>query len=131
MRRRRAGTRRRPARGDPERGMVTAEIATTLPALAVVLVAAVWVLAFGAAQVRCADAAREAARAAARGEDAAVVRQVATEVAPDGAVVDVERSARGAITVEVSTEVPMPGPAGGSLPSPSVLGRAVAWDEAG
>ncbi len=108
--------------------MVTAEIATALPALALILVAAVWVVMFAASQLRCADAAREAARAAARGEEQAVVRQVAAEVAPDGAVVEVARS-DDTVTVEVTAAVPVPGPVSASLPAPSAEGRAVALEE--
>ena len=55
--------RRLPRAGpDPGRaqGMVTAETASVLPVLVVVLVAAVWVVAAASAQLRCTDAAREA-----------------------------------------------------------------------
>lgn len=127
----RAGDSRRTARvarrGDT--GMVTAEIAAALPALALVLAAAVWVVALAATQLRCADAAREAARAAARGENLNVVRQVAEEVAPGNVDVEIERSGS-AVTVEVTATVPLPGPIGGSLPMPAVRGSAVAMLEA-
>ena len=108
--------------------MVTAEIATALPALALVLVAAVWAVFFAASQLRCIDAAREAARVVARGEETAVVRQVAQELAPEGAAVDVER-VDGTVTVRVSADVSMPGPVGGVLPAPTARGEAVAWAE--
>jgi hypothetical protein len=68
-----------------ESGTVTAETAVLLPA--VVLVLAV-VLAVGSAvtgQVRCLDAAREAARLSARHEPAVRVRSTALAVAPSGA----------------------------------------------
>ncbi|PSL05419.1 hypothetical protein CLV30_104289 [Haloactinopolyspora alba] len=110
--------------------MVTAEIATALPALALVLVAAVWTVVFASAQLRCADAAREAARAAARGETAAVVRQVAAETAPDGADISVDRTG-GRVVVEVSAAIAMPGPVGDSVPAPTAQGRAVALTEIG
>lgn len=108
--------------------MVTAEIATALPALALVLVAAIWAVLFAASQLRCVDAAREAARAVARGEEPAVVRQVAQEVAPEGATVDVEQ-VDGTVRVRVSADVSMPGPVGDAVPAPTAHGEAVAWAE--
>ncbi|WP_194291596.1 TadE family type IV pilus minor pilin, partial [Cumulibacter manganitolerans] len=62
-------------RGD--RGMVTAETALALPALVIVLGGLLTVIVAVSAQLRCVAAAREGARAAARGEPAAVVRQTA------------------------------------------------------
>lgn len=65
--------------------MVTAETAVVLPVLLLVLAGAVAAITVVGAQLRCVDAAREGARAAARGEPAAVVRQIAVAAAPDGA----------------------------------------------
>jgi Flp pilus assembly protein TadG len=56
------------ARLRDERGMVTAETAVVLPVLLLVLAGAVAAVTVVGAQMRCVDAAREAARAAARGE---------------------------------------------------------------
>ena len=72
--------------------MVTAETAVVLPVLLVVLAAAVWVLAAVAAQLRCVDAARVGARAAARGDNTAGVVAAATAVAPGGAEISVVRT---------------------------------------
>ncbi|GAB3199060.1 hypothetical protein GCM10027261_28070 [Geodermatophilus arenarius] len=69
-----------------EAGMVTAEAAVVLPVLVLVLAAVVSAVVVVGAHLRCVDAAREGARAAARGEDAAQVRALAARVAPDGAV---------------------------------------------
>ena len=77
---------RRPSR---DRGMVTAEAAVVLPVLVVVLAAAVWLLACVSAQLRCVDAARVAARLAAREEPAQRVQAAAREAAPRGATVEV------------------------------------------
>ncbi|MGY1783960.1 TadE family type IV pilus minor pilin [Geodermatophilus sp. SYSU D00698] len=66
--------------------MVTAEAAVVLPVLVLVLAAVVSAVVVVGAHLRCVDAAREGARAAARGEDAAQVRALAARVAPDGAV---------------------------------------------
>lgn len=126
--RRRGAPRRRRVRGDPERGVVTAEIATALPALVVVVIGAVWVVAVGLAQLRCADAAREAARAAARGDAPAVVSSVADAAAPDGATVRVHVEDE-LVTVEVSTPVPVPLPFGDRVPAPTVRASAAAVTE--
>jgi len=49
-------------------GMVTAETAMSLPVLVLLTLAGVAAVGVGQAQLRCADAAREAARAVARGD---------------------------------------------------------------
>lgn len=109
--------------------MVTAELATALPALAVVVIACVWAVSIALAQLQVADAAREAARAAARGDAASVVTAVAEQTAPDGAVVEVHRS-DGVVTVQVAVRIAPPLPLGGHLPSLVVSGDAVAHEEA-
>ncbi|MDQ1730333.1 MAG: hypothetical protein QOK10_492 [Pseudonocardiales bacterium] len=48
--------------------MVTAELATALPVLVLLAFAGIVAIGIGQARVRCADAAREAARAVARGD---------------------------------------------------------------
>lgn len=84
-----------------ESGMVTAEMALAIPALVAVVVALAWLLSLGATQGQVAQAAREGARAAARGESAASVRATAQVVAPEAAVT-VRRSGR---TVSVTAAV--------------------------
>lgn len=68
-------------------GYATAEAAVAIPALLVVLALAVGVVVCVGAQLRCVDAARVAARVAARGETDAQAQRAAEEVAPQGAVV--------------------------------------------
>lgn len=109
--------------------MVTAELATALPALAIVVIACIWAVSIALAQLQVADAAREAARAAARGDDAAVVTAVAERTAPDGAVIELDRS-DGVVTVQVAVHVTPPLPFGEHLPSLAVSGDAVAHEEA-
>jgi len=65
-----------------DRGSATAEIAVALPALVLVLAVCVWALTVVAADLRCAEAARAAARAAARGEEPAGVTAAARRAAP-------------------------------------------------
>jgi len=131
--RRRGVPRRRPARASPsgrarQRGAVTAEIAAALPALMLVVVAAIWAVALGLAQLRCADAAREAARAAARGEPTATVRDVAHAVAPAGAAMRIAEQ-DGLVTVECTAPLRPPVPFGDRLPAPTVRSSATAVGE--
>ncbi|MGY1710100.1 TadE family type IV pilus minor pilin [Geodermatophilus sp. SYSU D00758] len=107
--------------------MVTAETAVVLPVLLVVLAGAVAAVTVLAAQLRCVDAAREGARAAARGEDAAVVVALAERAAPGGAVVTVGSGAS-EVVVRVAVEVAPLGPAPLRVP---VAAEAVAVREPG
>src|SRR5688572_29897092 len=88
-----------------EAGMVTAETAVVLPVLLLVLAGAVAAVTLVGAQLRCVDAAREAARAAARGEDSAVVVDLARRAAPEGAAVSLSREGEQVrVTVTVRPE---------------------------
>lgn len=69
--------------------MVTAELAVALPALVLVLTCCLSGLAAVIDQVRCVDAARLAARAAARGDSPGAVRADAVKAAPAGAMVSI------------------------------------------
>ncbi len=66
-----------------------------LPLLLAVTVGLVWLLSVGAAQVRVVDAARETARALARGDDPSAAVAAGERVVPDG----------GGVTVAVGDEV--------------------------
>ena len=89
--------------------MVTAETAVVLPVLLLVLVSAVAAVTVVGAQLRCVDAAREGARAAARGEDVATVTWWAGRIAPDGARTTVAGDA-GEVRVRVTAEITPLGP---------------------
>src|SRR3954447_16179955 len=95
-------------RHEPCRGAVTAETAVALPALVAVLALALWAVGAVNAQLRCVDAARLAARAVARGDDAAAATSRAEAAAPPGATVQVTR-AGGLVTVEVRARRPLLG----------------------
>ncbi|MCK1823578.1 pilus assembly protein [Streptomyces sp. XM83C] len=72
-------------------GFVTAESAVVLPVLVLFTMALVWGLVVVAAQIRCVDAARSGARAAARQDPPEAVLRVAREAAPSGARITVTR----------------------------------------
>ena len=113
------------ARRRGERGAVTAELALTLPLLVAVVTGLVWLLAVGAAQVRTVDAARETARAVARGDgvDEAVAR--GARVAPEGSQVEVS-TAGDEVRVVVTGAVAGPGGLFGFLPAAPTRAEAVA-----
>ena len=119
---------RRIDRARSDRGSATAETAVLLPVLVIVLVACVWVLACVAAQLQCVDAARAAARAAARGDAPVVVRDIGRRLAPDGAKVQLTD---GDQTVEISVraEVRPFGAVLSLLPAVRVSGSATAARE--
>jgi Flp pilus assembly protein TadG len=102
--------------------MVTAELAVALPALVVVLVAALYGVALVTAQLRCADAAAVAARLAARGDDAATVRSTALASAPSGARLGIATTAT-TVTATVAVTIEPPG-LSRLLPGVSVIGHA-------
>ncbi len=89
--------------------MVTAETAVVLPVLLLVLAGAVAAVTLVGAQLRGVDAAREGARAAARGEDAATTRALVLQAAPDGMAVSVTHDGDD-VRVVVSGRVPVLGP---------------------
>jgi Flp pilus assembly protein TadG len=106
-------------------GMATAELAVVLPTLVLVIAAAVTMVSVVLAQLRCVDAAREAARSAARGEPVAVVRSVARRAAPAGASVEIGSGAE-EVRVTVSSRA---GRVGGLLPAIRVSASSVALRE--
>jgi TadE-like protein len=74
-----------------DRGQATAELAVGLPALMVLTMVAISAVTVAWTAVRCQDAAREAARAAARGDSGPVA---GARVGPPGATVQVARDGR-------------------------------------
>jgi hypothetical protein len=107
-----------------ERGSATAELAVALPALVLLLSVALGGIDAVLQHLRCVDAARDAALAAARGEDGDAA---ARRVAPRGASVTVwvdGDTVRARVSVRVS-------PLGGHLPAVTVDGEAVAEVEPG
>lgn len=118
------------SRRDDEAGYVTAETAVVLPVLVLVLLACVALIGAVTAQLRCLDAAREGARAAARGDADDQVRRAAREPAPRGAEVLLLPGADTVTVVVRVRAVPLPGPLARVL-VPRVEGRATAAVEPG
>ena len=86
-----------------ERGYVTAETALLLPILLGIGYALALVVLLAADQIRCGDAAWEAARALARGVPAAQLPDIAARYAPAGARASAWSDA-GSLTVEVDRD---------------------------
>ena len=82
----------RPSRDDS--GAATAELAMALPLLLAVTVGLVWLLSVAAAQLRVVDAARESARAAARGDSTEEAVARGLEVAPPGSSITLTTGAQ-------------------------------------
>lgn len=78
---------RRPVR--PDAGAVVAEAAVVLPLLVLVSLVLAGLVGALSVQHACADAARQAVRVLARGEDRATAEQLVREIGPRGAVLQV------------------------------------------
>ncbi|GAA2537824.1 TadE family type IV pilus minor pilin [Mycolicibacterium diernhoferi] len=96
------------------------EAAFAIAALASVLVVCLAGLNAVVLQIRCVDAAREAARLAARGDDGAAA---ARRAGPDGAVVSIRRDGE-TLVARVSTRSPL-------LPGITITAEAVSAVEPG
>ncbi len=103
----RGGARRNRTLIGGDRGAVTAEAAVVIPVLVAFALALLWALVAASDQIRCVDAARAGARAAARSEPEAAVLGAARDAAPRGARVEVGRAGD---MWRVRVEAPAPGP---------------------
>jgi len=106
-------------------GMVTVEAAVVLPALLAVLALAVGAVMTVGAQLQLVDAARQAARLAARGEPADVVEEVGERAGPRGTTVAVRRDGSTLTVTAKATTKPL-----GLLPGIGLQAKAVAESEA-
>ncbi|GAA4815685.1 TadE family type IV pilus minor pilin [Nocardioides caeni] len=107
---------------------MTAELAVGLPILLAVTAALTWLVAVAVGQVRAVDAARETARALARGEDPAAAIALGEAVAPDGVAITTAVSGQ-RIVVRASGRMEGPGGFLGSLPGARLEAEAVAVPE--
>jgi hypothetical protein len=92
----------------PDAGMVTAEFSVALPAFVLVVIAALCGVAVMTAQLRCVDAADVAARMAARGDPAGLVRDASLAGAPGDSQLDVVATAT-LVTATVRARLSPPG----------------------
>lgn len=105
-------------------GMVTAEAALVLPSLMVVLALAVTVLVTVGAKIKVVDAAREAARIAARGDADAEASRAAVQLGPPGTKVTIRHRGHW-VDVDVKAVVrPL-----GLLPGFNLATHTLAWSE--
>jgi len=111
-------------------GAVTAEAAIVLPVLVLLTLGLAWLVALGATEVRALDAARETARASARGEDTTTSVGLGEQVAVPGSRIVVRDEGE---TIEVSVDSPVRGPGGifAFLPVYHATAHAVAAKEPG
>jgi Flp pilus assembly protein TadG len=112
-----------------QRGAATVELALGIPILASLTVGLVWLLTIGVAQVQLIDAARETARAGARGEGSAAAVARGRDVAP-GALVTMS-AADGEVVATASDDVSPPGGLLAFLPDVHVHAQALAMSESG
>ena len=111
-----------PGQGAVDRGSVTVEAAVALASLVVVVAACLGGIGCLVGQLRCADAAREAARLAGRGDEAGAAGAVAA-LAPDGAGLVLGGSG------ELVTATVTVGAVGGLLPGITLRAAATAARE--
>lgn len=107
---------------------MTAELAVAMPVLLAVTAGLVWLLAVGVGQVRTVDAARETARALARGDDPGEARALGERIAPDGIRITVAREGD-RVVVRASGRVDGPGGLFRALPGAVLEAEAVAVAE--
>ena len=110
-----------------QRGAATVELAMGIPVLVSLTIGLVWLLTIGVAQVRMVDAARETARAGARGDSAPAAVARGHRVAP-GAEVTLTTSG-GDVVATASDVVAAPGGLLGFLPDVRVHAEAVTTAE--
>lgn len=118
----RNGRATRAIRGD--RGSTTAEFAVAMPAVILLLLTVLTAISAVLTKLECVDAARQAARAEARGESGTATGERA---GPRGAHVTVTDSGD---TIRATVQASVP-PLGGLVPGLSVSGTAVAEPEPG
>lgn len=99
-----------------------------LPLLVMLTASLVWLLSVGFAQVRLVDAARETARAVARGDEQSAAVALGVRVAPDGARLSVTQR-DGLIVVRATARVQGPGGIFAQIPGVLLEAESVAAAE--
>ena len=104
---------------------MTAELVMAIPMLVALTAGLVWLLSVAFAQVRMIDAARETARALARGDDQASALALGHRVAPAGAHFTITES-DGLVRVRATCPVGGPGTGLALVPGVELSAQAVA-----
>ncbi|ADB29680.1 TadE family protein [Kribbella flavida DSM 17836] len=114
-----------------EHGTVTAELALLFPVLLATIVAGVWATGLVVANIRCIDAARDVARAVARGESPETATTIGHRAAPENATIDITTTEHGEVQVVVTAERHLDWPLFAALPPISVHAQAILQAEPG
>jgi Flp pilus assembly protein TadG len=111
-----------------EHGSVTAEAAFVFPVLLAVLALGLWLVGTVVTNIRCIDAARDTARAVARGESLEAARQLGERAAPPGATITITRQD---VTIHVEVVATPSTPRGllAALPRPTPKATAIIQTE--
>jgi Flp pilus assembly protein TadG len=118
----------RPTRN--QRGAVTAEVAIALPVLLSLLFIGVWSIGVVMVNIQCIDAARDVARAVARGESLEAAQAIGRRAAPSNATIDIKRNGPDihvTVTAAPHTEAPLLA----ALPAAPVIAEATLRSEPG
>jgi Flp pilus assembly protein TadG len=121
---------RRLARRRTERGTVTAELALLFPVLMATIVAGVWAVGLVVTNIRCIDAARDVARAVARGETDEAAQTIGRRAAPKDAAIDI-LTTNGEVQVTVKVSRNLDWPLFAALPAIPVKAQATVQSEPG
>jgi Flp pilus assembly protein TadG len=111
-----------------DHGAITAEAALVLPVLLAFLALGLWVVGTVITNIRCIDAARDTARAAARGESVESARQLGQRTAPRGATITITQTGS-TIHVQVTAAPASPPGVLRALPQPNARATAVVQAE--
>jgi len=113
-----------------QRGAVTAEVAIALPVLLSLLFIAIWSIGVVMTNIRCIDAARDVARAVARGESLEAAQAIGRRTAPSNATIDIKRTGPD-IHVTVTARPHTKAPLLAALPAAPVTAEATLQSEPG
>jgi Flp pilus assembly protein TadG len=119
-----------PSRRRTEHGTVTAELALLFPVLMATIVAGVWAVGLVITNIRCVDAARDVARAVARGETEDTAQTVGRRTAPTDATIDI-RITNGEVEVTVKADRRLDWPLFAALPTIPLQAQATLQTEPG
>jgi Flp pilus assembly protein TadG len=113
-----------------EHGTVTAELALLFPVLMATIVAGVWAVGLVITNIRCIDAARDVARAVARGETEDTAQTIGRRAAPKDATIDI-LTTNGEVQVNVKAERRLDWPLFAALPTIPLRAQATLQTEPG